>query len=176
MKALNSFNNSTSDFNLEAEAARDGQSLKLIYKIVDIKNLLNLPASFVGNEKTMPRVDGLWNDTCFEMFLRPSGKKSYYEFNFSLKPAWNEYFFESYRKPQPPQQSHDISLKQIQWDGQNLEIELSRLNPDEKFEISFTAVLKEKSGAIHYMALKHAGSEPDFHHVDSFISLSSASR
>lgn len=175
MKALNSFNNSTSDFKLEADANRAGQVLKLVYKIVDVKNLLNLPTSFIGDEKTISRIDGLWNDTCFEMFLRPSGKKCYYEFNFSLKPAWNEYFFESYRKPQPPQQSHDISLKQIHWNGQNLEIELSGLNPDEKFEISFTAVLKEKLGAIHYMALKHAGSEPDFHHVDSFVALSATS-
>lgn len=175
MKALNSFNNSTSDFKLEADAIRDGLSLKLIYKIADLKNLLNLPAGFIGDEKTIPRVDGLWNDTCFEIFLRPLGKKFYYEFNFSLQPAWNEYFFESYRHPQPPKHCHDISLKKIQWDGQFLEIELYGLNSDEKFEISLTAVLKEKSGAIHYMALKHAGAEPDFHHVDSFVPLTTTS-
>lgn len=171
MKALNSFNNSTSDFKLEADVTRNGETLKLVYQIADTKNLLNLPASFEANGSATPRVDGLWNDTCFEMFLRPAGKKSYYEFNFSLKPAWNEYFFESYRLPQPPKQCQDIFLKKIQWNGQLLEVELHGLNPDEKFEISLTAVLKEKSGPIHYMALKHAGREPDFHHIDSFIAL-----
>ena len=171
MKALNSFNNSTSDFKLEADATRDKQTLKLVYKIADVKNLLNLPAGFVAEESTTPRVDGLWNNTCFEMFLRPVGKTSYYEFNFSLMPAWNEYFFESYLKPHTPQQCQDISLKSMKWNVLVLEVELQGLNPDDKFEISLTAVLKEKSGTIHYMATKHAGHEPDFHHVDSFIPL-----
>lgn len=170
MKTLNSFNNSTSDFKLEADVTRDAQSLKLVYKITDAKNLLNLPKSFTSDDKTLCE-DGLWNDTCFEMFLRPQGKASYYEFNFSLKPAWNEYFFESYRKPQPPKRCDDISLKKIQWNGQNLEIELTGLNINDKFDVSLTAVLKEKSGAIHYMAVKHVGPEADFHHVDSFIPL-----
>lgn len=171
MKALNSFNNSTSNFKLEADVTRTGETLKLVYKILDAKNLLDLPTSFTAEASSIPRADGLWNDTCFEMFLRPKGQNSYYEFNFSLTPAWNEYFFESYRLPQPPKQCQDISLKKIQWNGQLLEIELHRLNPDEKFEISLTAVLKEKSGTIHYMALKHAGHEPDFHHAESFIAL-----
>lgn len=171
MKALNSFNNSTSDFKLEADVTRTGETLKLVYKILDAKNLLNLPTSFTAEGNAVSRVDGLWNDTCFEMFLRPKGQKSYYEFNFSLTPAWNEYFFESYRLPQPPKQCQDISLKKIKWSGDLLEVELHGLKPEEKFEISLTAVLKEKSGAIHYMALKHAGREPDFHHVDSFIAL-----
>lgn len=171
MQALNSFNNSTTDFKLEGDASRVGPALKLTYKIADLKNLLNLPTSFTADSNTVPRGDGLWNDTCFEMFLRPKGKSSYYEFNFSLTPAWNEYFFESYRKPQPPKQCHDISLKKIQWDGQLLQVELSGLKLEDQFEISLTAVLKEKSGALHYMAVKHAGTEPDFHHIDSFIPL-----
>lgn len=171
MQVLNSFNNSTTNFKLEGDATRDGLSLKLAYKITDLKNLLNLPASFTADEKNTPRVDGLWNDTCFEMFLRSQGKSSYYEFNFSLTPAWNEYFFESYRKPQPPKPCHDIALKKIQWDGQLLQVELHGLKREDQFDISLTAVLKEKSGAIHYMAVKHAGTEPDFHHSDSFIPL-----
>lgn len=172
MKVLNSFNNSTTNFKLESYATRDGLSLKLAYKIIDLKNLLNLPVSFTADEKNTPRLDGLWNDTCFELFLRPRGKTSYYEFNFSLTPAWNEYIFESYRKPQPPRPCHDISLKKMQWDGQLLYVELYGLNTEDQFEISLTAVLKEKSGSIHYMAIKHAGTEPDFHHSDSFILLS----
>jgi len=173
MKVLNSYNDSTTDIKLEADVTCDKKSLTIVYHIADLKNVLNLPPSFTSDEKTL-RVDGLWNDTCFELFLRPAGKKSYYEFNFSLTPAWNEYFFESYRHPQPPERSHDISLKKMQWDGQLLKIELDGINSDEKFEISLTAVLKEKSGAIHYMALKHAGSEPDFHHGDSFMTLATA--
>ena len=171
MKTLSPFKYANPDFKLEADAILDRSTLRLVYKIVDSKNLLNLPQSFKSDEKTTPRVDGLWNDTCFELFLRPVGKSSYHEFNFSLKPAWNEYFFESYRLPQPPRQNHDIALKQLTWDGQRLEVELTGLNLSEKYEVSLTAVLKEKSDLIHYMAIKHAGPEADFHHADSFIPL-----
>lgn len=171
MKTLNPFKYTNPDFKLEADAVLTGSTLKLVYKIVDPKNLLNLPAGFTSDEKSTPRVNGLWNETCFEMFLRPIGKNFYHEFNFSLTPAWNQYFFESYRLPQPPKQNHDIALTLMNWDGQKLEVELTGLHISEKYEISLTAVLKEKSDLIHYMAIKHAGPEADFHHVDSFFPL-----
>lgn len=169
MQVLNSFKNSTSDFKLEADALRDGASLKIIYKITDSKKLLDLPAPFALQEKDLRREDGLWNNTCFEMFIRPVDSKAYHEFNFSLKPAWNEYHFEDYRYPQPPKSCSDYSLKNFHWDGQILSVELNSFKLEEIFEISLTAVLKEKSGAVHYMALKHIGPEADFHHRESFI-------
>lgn len=171
VKTLSPFKYANPDFKLEADAILDRSTLRLVYTIVDSKNLLNLPKGFKSNGTSTPRVDGLWNDTCFELFLRPVGKSSYHEFNFSLKPAWNEYFFESYRLPQPPEQNHDIALQQLIWDGHRLEVELFGFNPSQKYEVSLTAVLKEKSDLIHYMAITHAGAEADFHHVDSFIPL-----
>ena len=169
MHILNSFNNSTSDIRLEASATRTESSIKLAYKIDDPKNLMALPKAFIANENNISREDGLWNDTCFEMFLRPNGSSSYYEFNFSLKPASNEYFFDSYRQPQPPRRSNDFLLNKYQWDGQNLVIEISGTNIPDNFAMSLTAVLKEKTGATHYLAVKHAGQEADFHHTDSFV-------
>lgn len=170
MYTLTNFNcNAPSDFHVQADVFRAGPSLKVIYQISDLKSLLALPAAFATDGDYLSREDGLWNNTCFEMFLRPAGKSSYYEFNFSLNPAWNQYYFDSYRSPQPPKSSDDFTLNKIQWDGHKLEIELdSELNLLE-LEISLTAVLKEKSDKIHYFAVKHAGHEPDFHHSDSFI-------
>ena len=171
MKTLSPFKYANPDFKLEADAILTGFTLKLVYKIVDSKNLLKLPASFIEDENSISRKDGLWNDTCFELFLRPVGKSSYHEFNFSLLPAWNQYFFESYRLPQPPQKNDKYTLRKIQWNGHSLEVELFGFNPSEKYEVSLTAVLKEKSDLIHYMAIKHTGPEADFHHADSFIPL-----
>lgn len=169
MQALNSFHQSTLDFKIEADAIRKSKSLKLIYRVTDSKGLLKLPPAFVANEKNILRETDLWNQTCFEMFLRYKEKKSYYEFNFSLKPAWNEYYFDHYRLPQPPTPCDDILLQSLKWDGKHLEIELEGFKPYEQFEMSLAAVLKEQAGPIHYMALKHTGLEPDFHHFDSFI-------
>lgn len=169
MKILNPFNNSTSDFQLEGDVFRDGTSLNLVYKIIDSKKRLNLPSAFSADENSTARQDGLWNDTCFEMFLRLQGQASYYEFNFSLTRSWNQYFFDSYRQPQPPRPNHDLTLKRMQWDEQTLKVELTGLLAPATYEISLTAVLKERSGDLHYMALKHAAAEADFHNKDSFI-------
>ena len=169
MHTLTSFNNDPSDFHLQADVYRDNSIFKVVYQISDLKSLLTLPAPFTTNGDHVTREDGLWNSTCFEMFLRPAGKSSYYEFNFSLTPAWNLYFFDSYRLPQPPNSCDEFSLQKIQWDGHKLEIELATALNFNEVEISLTAVLKEKSEKIHYLALKHAGQEPDFHNSESFI-------
>lgn len=167
MHKLTSFNNSTSDISIEAAVTRDKSLIKLIFKTEDAKNYLNLPKPF--NTSSARREDGLWNDTCFELFLRPEGESSYYEFNFSLQPAWNQYFFTAYRQPQPPKRSDDFSLKKINWNGHTLEIELAAKDADKAYQASLTTVLKEKTGTIHYMAVKHAATEADFHDAKSFV-------
>jgi hypothetical protein len=169
VQILKSFNHSTTDIEVKAAAFRNGAVLNVVYKVIDTKNLLNLPASFIRDEHDVTRQDNLWMDTCFEMFLKPQDKNSYYEFNFSLKSAWNEYFFEEYRKPQPPKPCNDILFKNIHWTGQRLEVELYGIDPHKKYDLGLTAVIKEKSEKIHYMALIHAGDKADFHDQKSFI-------
>ena len=39
------------------------------------------------------RRDGLWQHTCFEVFLRPDGSDSYHEFNFAPSGDWAAYRF-----------------------------------------------------------------------------------
>src|SRR4051812_47799940 len=56
-----------------------------------------------GSWKTWPRADELWKTTCFEAFWAVPGQRGYWEVNFSpSKRAWNVYFFDDYRDPQPP--------------------------------------------------------------------------
>lgn len=43
------------------------------------------------------RRDGLWQSTCFELFLRAEGGESYFEFNFSPSGEWAAYRFDNYR-------------------------------------------------------------------------------
>lgn len=173
MHSLKPFNHTSINSNLElsltAEVTRQDTFIHINYHIIDSKNHLHWPENFLANANLIPREDGLWNDTCFEIFLRPKGQTSYYEFNFSLKPAWNLYHFVSYRSPQPPTPCYDFSLESFQWDGSNLMIKIGGLTTQQIFEISLTAVLKDKTENIHYFALKHAGLEPDFHHQESFV-------
>ena len=44
------------------------------------------------------RADGLWETTCFELFLRPDGGTAYCEFNLSPSERWNAYDFAARRE------------------------------------------------------------------------------
>lgn len=43
------------------------------------------------------RADGLWQQTCFELFLRAPGEAGYVELNLSPSERWAAYDFGSYR-------------------------------------------------------------------------------
>lgn len=169
MQNLIPFQHFTSPITLKGDIQRLGADLRLKFEISDPLGALGRFTRFSQTGSQIPREDGLWNETCFEMFLRPQGGKAYYEFNFSLKPAWNEYVFQDYRKPQPPTPSDEFRLRQMQWDGRILQIDLYSLKPISQFEASLTAVLKETKGDKHYLALAHKGRKADFHLPESFI-------
>ena len=48
------------------------------------------------------RAEGLWETTCFEVFLRPLGEEKYSEWNFSPSGRWQSYDFASYRESMVP--------------------------------------------------------------------------
>ena len=58
------------------------------------------PASrFVIPEAPEPgRKNDLWQTTCFEAFLRPSGGEAYREWNFAPSGQWAAYDFSAYRQ------------------------------------------------------------------------------
>jgi hypothetical protein len=46
------------------------------------------------------RQDGLWQHTCFELFVRDCGSEAYLEFNLSPSGCWAAYVFDAYRAGQ----------------------------------------------------------------------------
>lgn len=44
------------------------------------------------------RAEGLWQTTCFELFLKRPGEDGYLEFNFSPSGQWAAWTFEGYRR------------------------------------------------------------------------------
>jgi hypothetical protein len=162
---------SNDKFQIESDLQIKGSDLYVEFKISDAQNLFKFP---IKNEtwtaSTVKRENGLWQATCFEMFLMPEGSKRYYEFNFSLKPAWNAYQFETYRHPQPPAPTGDFNFRTMSWDpvGNILKVALNNKSSYRQFHVGLTAILVEKSGAKHYCALTHLGERPDFHIAKSF--------
>ena len=56
------------------------------------------PAALLLPDPAVPqRTVGLWEHTCFELFLMDPSSGSYFEFNFSPSGEWAAYRFDSYR-------------------------------------------------------------------------------
>lgn len=122
-------------------------------------------------EWTSPgRADGLWESTCFELFLRPANSHGYFEFNFSPSTKWAAYEFDSYRagrrdmvlsldpmvcrEPEPPSDASYVL---------EAEVDFSDI-PPVALRMGLCAVIEETDGTKSYWALAHPpGDKPDFH-------------
>lgn len=171
-KLISYTTNDDQSLSLTGDLELQGVELTLEFSLGDPQDLIGVPktqAAWGGPE--LVREDGLWQATCFEAFLQPWGLNKYYEFNFALSPAWNAYEFSAYREPQPPAMTHDFNLLKMSWDGtrKHLRLHLENHSGYHKFRVGLTAILQEKSGAKHFFALAHKGSQPDFHVIESFI-------
>jgi len=154
----------------------DSDYIYLHFRLDDPHQLIDL-----GNYSPRhQRVIGLWEKTCFEFFLRQQNSESYLEFNFSPQFSWNAFSFQSYRGPlhewEAIKQCEIDILRELGRLQLMIRIRKNEINaffkPNEGLLFSATAVLKNRDGSFHYMAIKHADQKPNFHHPDSFIPLS----
>ena len=140
--------------------------LRFVYSLRGDLTDLEIP-----NMAPPQRTDGLWRRTCCEAFLRPAGRPSYLELNFSPSGEWAAYSFSAYRKDMTSAMlSADPSIT-CEHDAQHLTLtaEVGLVEPvAPRWELALSAVLRERSGKISYWALRHAPDKPDFHHDVSF--------
>ena len=171
VNTLHPFSNENSNFKINGNADLTNSILQFDFILKDDFQQFSQPqVSRTWSNDQIDRQLGLWNHTCFEAFLKPVGTDKYYEFNFSLKPAWMAFLFESYRFPQPPMVTNDFHMQSMNWDlaTGTLTVQLLNTTQYNKFNIGLTAILEEKSGIKHYYALAHMGTKPDFHLSESF--------
>lgn len=148
---------------------QSANTLQLHFELSDPLNEIDLESHNINEVGTqLNRENDLWKSTCFELFLNPVGEKKYFEFNFSLKPAWNNYVFDEYRKPQPVKLCSEFEIQKMSWQNKNLKIDILNLSVFQKFNVSLSAVIKNKKNQVSYFALVHAESKPDFHSLKSF--------
>lgn len=112
------------------------------------------------------RTDGLWNSTCFELFVRGDGD-AYFEFNFAPSSRWAAYRFAAYRNgaedwlTDAPEIYDDASES-------SFAVEVALRLPNGASEIGLSAIVHEVGGVKSYWAVRHPPGEPDFHHRDCF--------
>ncbi len=115
------------------------------------------------------RADGLWQTTCFEMFLRMVGEEAYREWNFGPSGQWAAYDFTGYREQRANAEvgfAPDIVVQDnLTW----WQVGVTLAVDDGPWQLGLSAVLEEQDGTKSYWALAHPpGDKPDFHAPDCF--------
>lgn len=159
-----------SSVSIEGAIARRAGTITVGYRLLGPPKDLVIP----GRAAVPERKDGLWKDTCFELFLAAKGALRYWEFNLSPAGHWNVYRFASYREGMAEEPAftalpftvetarHALTL--------TLELDLGKIVPaDLALEVAISAVLRHTDGAMTHWTLTHRGLQPDFHRRDSFI-------
>ncbi|MEJ2410247.1 MAG: DOMON-like domain-containing protein [Novosphingobium sp.] len=117
------------------------------------------------------RADGLWQTTCFELFLQAPDSLAYVEINLSPSERWNVYDFTSVRegmseRPMPREPACTMRL------GSDIAIFDAAIPaaglPAPPWHCGFTAVIEEEGGVKSYWALSHGSDAPDFHDPSCF--------
>lgn len=143
-----------------------GHALRLTYAVSgDLRSLV------VPESRRPARTDGLWRDTCLEIFLRPAQAVTYQEFNFSPSGAWAAYSFTSHRQGMKPLELAAAPRVVCRSTEQRLEVTVelqSALLAGVGVRAALAAVLELQDGTVSYWALAHAAGQPDFHADTAF--------
>lgn len=123
------------------------------------------------------RADGLWQTTCFELFVKPEGGEAYAEFNFSPSQRWAAYDFSGYREgmaeramPRDPVCTPRRGQSVLIFD---VAVPAAAL-PSLPAAYGLTAVIEEEGGHKSFWAMAHREDRPDFHHESCFAALLAA--
>ena len=152
-----------------AVARPQADALALRYTLVAKRDRVRIPPP-----ATCARADGLWRHTCFEAFLKLAGESAYRELNFSPSGEWAAYRFSGYRTGMlsDPEQSAPQLEVHPSADGLILDARVPlppALATATALTMAIAAVVESDDGTLSYWALRHPGSQPDFHHSDSFL-------
>jgi hypothetical protein len=113
------------------------------------------------------RQDGLWQTTCFELFVRQDLEGGAYgEFNFSPSERWAAYDFTDYRAgmAERPMARGPVVTPRRGADVLICDVAIARHDlPPLPWRYGLTAVIEEAGEAKSYWAMAHGGDRPDFH-------------
>jgi len=155
---------------VEARVSKRDGELKIVYVLVGDLSHLRIPSPAPARRR-----EGLWEHTCFELFIGAKNDAEYYEFNFSPSGEWAVYGFRDYRQGEPIADDRFAPAISVCQEGGTMELsaemrleELPGLQLDVGLALGLCAVIEDDAGRISYWALKHPPGKPDFHHPESF--------
>lgn len=123
------------------------------------------------------RQDGLWRDTCFELFFGERQRTGYWELNLSPAGHWNLYRFDGYRQGMR-EETAVACLYFTREEAPGRRLTLSARIPldgliaaPSAIQAGVSAVIRVNGNHPCYHALVHPAEKPDFHSRDGFIIL-----
>lgn len=141
--------------------------LTAVYTLSGSLDGLRLPAPAAP-----ARRDGLWQETCAELFIRvPGADEAYLEFNFAPSTSWAAYHFDGYRSGM---NALDVAAPIIKTESSNgvIEVTVAMTLPAAwqlpALQVGTSVVVSEKDDNMSYWAIAHPPGKPDFHHRDCF--------
>ena len=152
---------------LKGEITLNQTECRVTYRLQGALEKISLPtAQEKGNF-----IEGLWEKTCFELFLAPQHATHYWEWNFSPTRDWFFLSYEGYRVRRSPPPSPP-TLKKLEIDrlSSGFELTVTTELPDlkvQKWDVGISTVLLIHE-APTFWALSHEAAKPDFHQRKSF--------
>ncbi|MFT4632243.1 MAG: hypothetical protein ACJARY_000337 [Candidatus Azotimanducaceae bacterium] len=166
--ALMSFTATTVISSFTCEVSRDMGFLSLHYVLRgDVAQIDWPPPTAIPNRRGQ-----LWEETCFEAFLRRSGEHAYIETNASPSGDWHCYRFKDYRADMQMASAPTLQVQKCAINATQAEILVQIdlndwLTPPATLQLGLAAVIQTKTRARLHYALKHVDDKPDFHHRDN---------
>jgi hypothetical protein len=140
------------------------------YSLVADMSRVRVPLSGAG-----ARADGLWQHTCFEVFVAAGDVPGYHEFNFSPSLDWAVYRFSAYREGMSPAEIGQPPEISVRRSDAGLELtsavrigHLADLRDVRHLRLALAAIIEDDHGRLSYWGLRHAPGKPDFHHPNGF--------
>lgn len=146
---------------VKARVCPDDHGLRLSWMVEDRLGVIDWPV--VSEEPG--RRDGLWEGTCLEAFRGGADAASYEELNVSPAGHWQIYDFFEYRagcRVDPAVAKPDIRVRT--GDGVHV-VDVCWAMPRRPsvLRLGLTAMVRTHAGAMSCWALRHPGTQPDFH-------------
>ncbi|ASK87815.1 hypothetical protein SPHFLASMR4Y_01045 [Sphingorhabdus sp. SMR4y] len=118
------------------------------------------------------RMDNLWQQSCFELFLGQPGTEQYCEFNLSPSGNWAAYDFDRYRDGMSQLVIAKAPEIHMDFSDTHIALEATLALPEPwvapELDAGLSAVIETLDGEKTLWALAHPGARPDFHHRDGF--------
>jgi hypothetical protein len=155
---------------VEVDPAALPGSLVVLFRIAGVVGRLRLPPSGFAR-----RADGLWQHSCFEVFLRAGPGESYHEFNLAPSGDWAAYRFGGRRSERSSPSMPAPRMARRDYPG-GYELSatlpvaaLPELARAPEIAAGLAAVIEADDGTLSYWALAHGAAQPDFHDPSTFL-------